>query len=205
VILNRTLIFLPLIKLSKMKKIFFFVAGCAIIAACNNKAADTTATKTDTSSATASEPKPTPQAEFADQKYTDLGKKMTEQLSNGNVNDWIANFSDNAAYRWSSGDSLIGKAAIQKYWEDRRKNVIDSLTFSNQVWLPIKVNRSQVERADVPGVWLLSWYMVNAKYKNGKKVLMWVHTDFHFDNTDKVDIAIQYIDRAPINKALGVK
>jgi hypothetical protein len=32
-----------------------------------------------------------------------------------------------------------------------------------------------------------------------------VHTDFHYDSADKVDIAVQYIDRAPINAALAKK
>ena len=188
-----------------MKRILFFIAGCLVLAACNNKPAETTTAKTDSSSATVTESKTPAQAEFADQKYTEIGKKMTDQLSSGDVDGWVSNFSDNAMYRWSSGDSLAGKTAILNYWKERRTKVIDSLTITSQVWLPIKVNKSQVEKADIPGIWLLSWYMVQAKYKNGKKLIFWVHTDFHFDNADKVDLAIQYIDRAPINKALGVK
>ena len=188
-----------------MKKVFFFVACCLTILACNNKPADTTTAKTDSVSTPAAEPKTPPQSEFADPKYTEMGKQMAEQLSKGDVDAWANNFADNARYRWSSGDSLAGKAAILKYWKDRRTKVIDSLTFSSQVWLPIKVNRSQAEKADIPGIWLLSWYQVNAKYKNGKKLVFFVHTDFHFDNADKVDVAIQYIDRAPINAALGMK
>jgi hypothetical protein len=187
-----------------MKKIFFFAAGCLVLIACNNKPAETTSTKTDSSTVTPNEPKTPPQAEFADQKYTEIGKKMTAQLSSGNVDEWISNFADNATFRWSSGDSLVGKEAILKYWKDRRATVIDSLTFMNDIWLPIKVNTPQ-KGPDTKGVWLLSWYLVNAKYKNGKKLVFYVHTDFHFDDADKVDQAIQYIDRAPINKALGIK
>ncbi len=56
-----------------------------------------------------------------------------------------------------------------------------------------------------PGNWLLSWFLVHTKYKNGKRVDMWVHNDLHFDANDKIDQMIQYIDRAPINKALGIK
>jgi hypothetical protein len=29
----------------------------------------------------------------------------------------------------------------------------------------------------------------------------WIHTDIHFDANDKIDRAIQYIDRVPINAA----
>jgi hypothetical protein len=113
-------------------------------------------------------------------------------------------FADNAVYVWSSGDSLNGKKAITDYWKDRRSNVIDSLTFMNDVWLPIKVNEPQ-QKVVKRGVWLLSWYQVSTKYKNGKKVGMWVHTDMHFNENDKIDRVIQYLDRAPINAALAKK
>lgn len=141
------------------------------------------------------------QSEFADAKYTEIGKKMADQLSSGDIDGWLSNYTDKAKFRWSSGDSLDGKEAIGKYWKDRRMNVIDSLKFSNYVWLPIKVNTPQAG-PDVPGVWLLSWYQVNVKYKNGKKLGFWVHVDHHFDG-DKVDQTIQYIDMAPVVKALA--
>jgi len=70
------------------------------------------------------------------------------------------------------------------------------------IWLPMKVNRPQ-QGPDMPGNWLLSWNMVDVKYKNGKKLSFWVHSLQHYNNNDKVDRYIQYIDRAPIVKALG--
>jgi hypothetical protein len=33
-------------------------------------------------------------------------------------------FADNAVYYWNSGDSLVGKPAIDKYWRNRRANVL---------------------------------------------------------------------------------
>lgn len=149
------------------------------------------------------EAKPMP-TEFADLKYMEIGKQGIANMSSGNVDGWMSAFADNAVYVWSSGDSLVGKQAITDYWKDRRTNVIDSITFMNDVWLPIKVNEPQ-QRVVTRGVWLLSWYQVLTKYKNGKKLGMWIHTDMHFDNNDKIDRAIQYIDRAPINAALAKK
>ena len=150
------------------------------------------------------EAQPTPDVEFADPKYTDIGKRAIAALGAGDVDTWMASYADNARYYWSSGDSLVGKEAITKYWKERRGNVIDSLKFSNDIWLPVKINKSQ-RGPDVPGVWLFSWYYVNTKYKNNQKIAMWVHTDMHFDSTDKIDIVVQYIDRAPINAALAKK
>jgi hypothetical protein len=185
-----------------MKKIFLLAAACCLLFACgNNKPAETTAASADS---TASVPKPTPPVEFSDAKYSDIGKKNLAQLSSGDIDGWMSSYADNAVYRWSGGDSLSGKAAIISYWKDRRTKVIDSISFMNDIWLPIKVNKPQ-KGPDAPGNWLLSWYMVNVKYKNGKKLMFWTHTDMHFDNNDKIDVVIQYIDRAPINKALGMK
>jgi hypothetical protein len=181
-----------------MKKLLSLAAGCCILLACNTKPAEPQAT--DTTSTV--KPKEVPQSEFADAKYTEMGKKGLAQLASGDVKGWLDGFADNAMYRWSSGDSLAGKAAIAEYWTNRRSKVIDSMQISNDIWLPLKVNRPQ-KGPDAAGIWLLGWYQVNVRYKNGKKLQFWVHQDFHYDNNDKIDQSIQYIDRAPINKALG--
>jgi hypothetical protein len=140
-------------------------------------------------------------AEFADPKYAEIGKKMIAALSSGDMANYLAPYADNAVYQWNNGDSLAGKAAITEYWTKRRTEFLDSLTFSNAIWLPIKVNQPQ--SVEAPGVWLLAWYQVDAKYKTtGKKMVQWMHLDFHFDAGDKVDRVVQYLDRVPINVAM---
>ena len=182
-----------------MRKILTVASGCLILLACNNEQkSDTRATTSSDSSAK------TQQAEFAEQKYVESGKSSLGKFESGDVDGWLSDFADNAVYSWSSGDSLAGKAAIVDYWKNRRANVIDSIKFTNDIWLPIKVNTPQ-RGPDLPGVWLLSWYQVDVKYKSGKKLMFWVHTDFHYNSADKIDRAVQYIDRAPINAAVGIK
>ncbi len=144
------------------------------------------------------------QAEFADPKYVDMGKKGLSQLGSGDIDGWMSGYADNAVYSWSSGDSIVGKPAITAYWKDRRANVIDTIFFKKDIWLAIKVNKPQ-QGPDMPGVWLMSWYQTNAKYKNGKSISMWIHTDQHFDANNKIDRVVQYLDRAPINAALAAK
>ena len=152
-------------------------------------------TTTDTTKAMAPAP-----AEFADPKYTAIGKQMLAHFSSGDIDGYTANFADNAVYHWNSGDSLAGKAAIHDYWAKRWSEVIDSVNFKNEIWLPIKVNKPQ--SVEQPGTWLLSWYQVHAKYKNGKSMTQWMHLDFHFNNADKIDNVIHYRDNAPILAAL---
>lgn len=188
-----------------MKKILILAAGCMIMLACSNQQKTDSGTKAAGATTDSSATKPQPPAEFADTKYVEMGKATLGAFEKGDVDAWLKDFTDNAVFLWSSGDSLAGKPAITDYWKNRRANVIDSIKFSNDIWLPIKINKSQVEGADRPGVWLLSWYQVNVKYKNGKKLQFWVHNDYHYDANDKVDRAIQYIDRAPINAALAAK
>ena len=187
-----------------MKKLLSWVAGCCILLSCNyNRAAETT-TENAKDTIPGAGQAGTKQAEFADGRYVEMGKKMLSQFAAGNIDEWLNNFADSAMYRWSSGDSLAGKQAIANYWKERRAKVIDSIQTSNDIWIPIKVNTPQ-QGPDIPGIWLLNWHQVNVKFKNGKRLMFWVHTDVHYNSDDKVDRMIQYIDRAPINKALGIK
>ena len=144
------------------------------------------------------------QAEFADPKYVEMGKRDLAALGSEDIDAYMTSFSETARYYWSAGDSLIGKPAITTYWKDRFNAIVDSVSFVNDIWTPIKVNESQ-QRQDVPGVWLLGWWQVKVKYKNGKKLSYWVHCDFHYDSSDKIDIALLYMDRLPINAALTTK
>ena len=184
-----------------MKKYIFLAAGYLLLLACNNQPAETA--KTD-SPAAETKPEASKDVEFADPKYADIGKASLAALSRGDVAGYVSNYADNAVYSYSSGDSLAGLPAITKYWTDRRTNVIDSLSFTNDIWLAVKVNKPQ-KGPDMPGVWLMGWYQFSSKYKNGKTVSGWIHTDMHFNDAGKIDRTITYLDRGPINAALGVK
>ena len=134
--------------------------------------------------------------EFADPKYSEIGRKALAALSSGDVEGWVANYADNAIYRWNNGDSLAGKKAIHDYWLDRRTKLIDSLNFSEEIFLPVVINKPQAN--EKAGTWLLSWYRTDAKYKTGKRMTQWMHAVMHFDAHDNIDEVIQFRDNAPI-------
>jgi len=180
-----------------MKKTIAVAMATFLFFACSSPKTDDKAVVTNDSAA-AAPAKPQP-AEFADSKYADIGRSGLANLSSGNIDAWMSAFADNAVYVWNNGDSLAGKAAIAAYWKNRRGQVIDSISFMNQIWLPIKVNQPQ--SVEQPGIWVLGWYQVKAKYKTGKYMGQWIHTDMHFDASDKIDRLIQYLDRVPINAA----
>ena len=141
-------------------------------------------------------------AEFAETRYVNIGQRHSVMFETGNIEGWAGMFADNAVLQWSNGDSIVGKKAIIDYWTTRRANVVESIDLENDIWLPVKVNKPQQE-VDLPGVWLLNWHQFNTKYRNGKTLSGWVHTDYHFNGDDKVDRMIQYMDRAPIMAVTG--
>ena len=138
--------------------------------------------------------------EFGDLKYRDLAKKSFEAMSTGDIDGMTSYYADNAVQIYNSGDSLAGKAAISEYWKNRWKTVLDSLTYGNQIWLPVKVNVSQAQ-GHLVGNWSLVWQSVWAKYKTGKSMFQFGHFALHFNDADKIDRIIIYLDRAPINAA----
>jgi len=184
-----------------MKKLLLLVLGMALFLGCKKESQDQTTTQSATDETTT--PETEKQAEFADAKYTEIGKKAIAALASGDMDAWMSNYADNAKYYWNAGDSLIGKPAIDKFWRERRTNVIETLSFKNDIWLPIHVNKPQ--QNEQPGVWLLSWYLVTAKYKGGSSMTQWMHILYHFDANGKIDEVNQFVDSKPIQAAMTKK
>ena len=185
-----------------MKNYFYGLAIVILFTACgdDNTALESRGVNTSDSTDTDTSMNK-PASEFADARYMDIGKKMLGDFESGNYDSWKNYLSDDAVYLYSSGDSIVGKEAIASYWKDRRSQNIDSFTVSNDIWMPIKINTPQ-QGPDQEGVWLLNWHQVDVKYKSGKSISFWVHSDHHFNAMDKIDRLVVYVDRAPINEAL---
>ncbi|HMQ07381.1 MAG TPA: hypothetical protein PKC30_08780 [Saprospiraceae bacterium] len=138
--------------------------------------------------------------EFADAKYVDIGKSGLMALASNDIPKYMESFADNAVYLWNNGDSIVGKQAITEYWNQRRGSEITSLSFQNDIWLPVTVN-TPANEYHTQGVWLLGWYQVSATYSNGKSMSQWAHTALHFNDSDKIDQVVHYLDREVITKA----
>ena len=183
-----------------MRKVSMLLLAGFLIISCNNEKDGEQAMVKETST----EAPVKPQSEIGDAKFSEMGKANMRLFQEGKIEEWANQFADNAVYAWSSGDSLAGKQAIIDYWKKRRNEMIGEIKFTNDIWLPIQVNTPQ-KGPDMAGTWLLSWYQVDVTYKNSKSLNFWVHTDFHFNDQNKIDRAVQYIDRAPIVDAIGTK
>jgi len=177
-----------------MKKILFGVFLSALIISCNNEKTEAPAS-TDAKATTPA----TAGDEILPMSEADGAKAAMAAFANKDVDAMSASYDDNIKYYWSGGDSLIGKQAVKDYYVGRTK-IIDSISYSDQIALPIKVNVSQSVYHRT-GKWVLLWSFVHVKYTNGKKLNFWTHNDYHYNDAGKVDIAIQYIDRAPLMEA----
>jgi hypothetical protein len=171
--------------------------------ACNPGGTDPGAEATSADSTGSTTPSEPAAQEIADAKFADLGRNSTTLFASKDLDRWMETYADDARYYWSAGDSLIGKEAIKAYWKDRFDTTVDSISISNHIWLPVKVNKPQA--TETAGTWAIGWFVVNVKYRNGKELSFWAHSDHHFNANDKIDQTIMYIDRAPIVAAVGGK
>lgn len=181
-----------------MKKIMSFFIVAAFLVACNNEKKDESAATTD-NKAVASTGK-APVELIMDSNFVNQSKDAFTAFENKDVNGYTANMDDNIIFRWSGGDSLVGKQAVKDYYTGRF-NIIETIKFSNHIFLPVMANVSPNGGATPGGKWMLSWYMVNVKYKNGKAIAFWAHNAQHYNDAGKMDQMAQYIDRHPIMEA----
>lgn len=182
-----------------MKKIFLLATACAFLFACNNEKKDDKKMDDSPGTTTVSKDGKKPASELLDLSVADPIKKSFAAFSKGDVDGMTADFDDNIRYTWSGGDSVIGKQAVKDYYTGRLK-LIQSISFSNEIVLPIQVNESQSPAAPV-GKWVLYWTMTDVTYKNGKNLKFWMHNVNHFNDAGKVDFVGQYMDRHPIMEA----
>lgn len=183
-----------------MKKLLGLLVCSSLLFSCKN----------DPKVAGATEVKPTSDApvtdsrgyEFGDDKFIEIGKKSSAAMESKDIDSWSANLADNAVYQWNNFDSIVGKAAITDYWKKRATDIVDSISFTKQVWLPIKVNKPMVE-GQLTGNYLLCWQITYARYKTGKSMKQRVHLVYHFNDNNKIDRLSQYLDRVPINAAMA--
>jgi len=177
-----------------MRKSFFLLwAVAALLWACNNEK-----TEKETKDAVTTTDKNSGD-ELLAMSEAESARNALIAFSKGDIDAMTANYDDNVRQVWSSGDSLVGKKAVQDYYKGRW-NLIDSLNFSDHVVLPVKMNVQQSQYAPT-GKWVLHWAFTHVKYKNGKKLDFWIHQVSHFNDAGKIDFVGQYLDRHPIIEA----
>jgi hypothetical protein len=180
-----------------MKKILFGVFISLFLIACNNKEDDKTASANSTSTETTDSKKTAD--ETLPMSEADGVRNGLTAFSKGDIDGMTADYADTCFLLWSSMDSIRGKNAIKEYYVARWK-LIDSFSYSDHILVPLKVNMQQSMFAPT-GKWILAWSFAHVKYKNGKKLDLWVHNVYHYNSANKIDFVGQYLDRHPIMEA----
>ena len=180
-----------------MKKFLFGVIISTTFISCADKAEEKPTTEATAPTTTETKKAAT---EVLDLSEADGIKAGSAAFTKGDIDGMTAGFDDNIRYFFSGGDSLIGKQAVKDYYTGRWK-LIDSVMYSESVYLPIKINESQSPQYATLGKWVLSWNFAHVKYKNGKWLHFWIHTDYAYNDAGKVKTVVQYIDRRPIMEA----
>jgi len=179
-----------------MKKIISVIFIASFLFSCNNEEKKGETAATDTKSETGKAPVEL----IMDSNFVNATKASMAAFQNKDVEGYTANMADDVKFRWSNGDSLIGKQAVKDYYAGRF-NIIENINLSNPIFLPVMANQSPNGGATAAGKWMLNWYMVHVKYKNGKELNFWVHNAQHYNSSDKIDESAQYMDRHPIIEA----
>ena len=179
-----------------MKKIISVIFVTAILFACNSAEKKEDGTAMDNKSETGKAPVEL----INDSNLVNSVKAAFTAFENKDIEGYTANLADNVMFRWSGGDSLVGKQAVKDYYTGRF-NIIDNIKYSNHIFLPLMANVSPNGGATATGKWMLSWFQTNVKYKNGKAIQFLAHNAQHYNDAGKVDQFTQYIDRHPIIEA----
>jgi len=179
-----------------MKKFFLGVLVSSILISCAEKAEQQPATETTSVSTETKKPA----TELLDLNEADGVKAGLSAFTRGDIDGMTASFDDSVRYFFSGGDSLIGKQQVKDYYTGRWK-LIDSVMYSETILLPVRINESQSPKYATVGKWVFSWNLAHVKYKNGKWLHFWIHTDYHYDDAGKVNTVVQFMDRHPIMQA----
>jgi hypothetical protein len=88
----------------------------------------------------------TPMLEAAPQEYSDLVQKSLDLLTEFDLETWSELLADDVAWYWPDGNSetrnsIKGKDELIAWWKNWKETTGGQLTFANNTFLPIQVNK----------------------------------------------------------------
>ena len=95
---------------------------------------------------TNAEEQETPMLEAASQEYADLVQKSLDLLTEFDLETWSELLADDVAWYWPDGtsetrNSIKGKDELIAWWKNWKETTGGQLTFANNTFLPIQVNK----------------------------------------------------------------
>lgn len=139
--------------------------------------------------------------------HAQMAEQAMTHLSNFEFDAWGEMLADDIEYYFPDGDAgtrtlITGKAALLDWWKNwETTSGIESMTFSNTVFLPI-VAQEAPNYAGLTGPYVVS-YMSNEMVFNGNTAKVRMNFTVHFNDENKIDRYYSYYDRTPIITAMG--
>jgi hypothetical protein len=149
----------------------------------------------------------TPMLEVASQEYADLAQKTLDLISEFDLETWKDYLADDVVWYWPDGDSetrhsIKGKEELIAWWKNWKETTGGQISFTNNTFLPIKVNTPSNYYMLV-GTGVLTYTDLTISIQ-GKSTSVRQHMVFMFDENKKINHALLYYDRTGIIELTNV-
>jgi len=148
-----------------------------------------------------------PMLEAASQEYADLAQKTLELLSEFDLETWKEYLADDVEWYWPDGNSetrhtIKGKEELITWWKNWKETTGGQMSFTNNTFLPIKVNKAS-NYYKLVGTGVLAYTDLTISLQD-KSTSVRQHIVFMFDENKKISHALLYYDRTGIIELTNV-
>ena len=148
-----------------------------------------------------------PMLEAASQEYADLAQKTLDLLSEFDLETWKEYLADDVEWYWPDGNSetrnsIKGKEELITWWKNWKETTGGLMSFTNNTFLPIKVNTAS-NYYKLVGTGVLAYTDATISLQD-KSTSVRMHMVFMFDENKKISHALLYYDRTGIIELTNV-
>lgn len=148
-----------------------------------------------------------PMLEAASQEYADLAQKTLDLLSEFDLETWKEYLTDDVEWYWPDGNSetrhtIKGKEELITWWKNWKETTSGQMSFTNNTFLPIKVNTAS-NYYKLVGTGVLAYTDLTISLQD-KSTSVRQHMVFMFDENKKISHALLYYDRTGIIELTNV-
>ena len=154
-----------------------------------------------TKDVTVAEEKEIPMLELASQDYADLAQETLDVMETFNLDAWTDYFSDDVIWYWPDGNSetrhtIKGKDELISFWKDWKETTGGEFTFTNNTFLPIKINKPS-NYYKLVGTGVISYTDMKISIDD-KSTSVRQNIVFMFNDDKKINHVLLYYDRTGI-------
>lgn len=148
-----------------------------------------------------------PVLEVAPQEYADLAQKTLDLLTAFDLETWKEYLADDVVWYWPDGSSetrhtISGKEELMAWWKNWKETTGASMSFANNTFLPLKVNKPS-NYYKLVGTGVLAYTDITISMQD-KTTSVRQHMVFMFDENKKINHVLLYYDRTGIIELTNV-